>query len=67
MLGIHPLRWVRRLVKTTVRRAVVVGLVATSMGVGGVNATTDGALGREAAAFVTTLMRGAPPPVEEAP
>lgn len=66
MLGIHPLRWLRRLLRTTVRRFVVVGLVATSMGMGGANATTDGALGREAAAFVTTLVRGAPP-VEKTP
>ena len=57
MLGIHPLRWLRRLVRTTVRRVVVVGLVATSMGMGGANVTTDGALGREAATFVTTLVR----------
>lgn len=61
MLGIHPFRWLRRLLRTTVRRVVVVALVATSMGMGGANASTDGALGREAATFVTTLLRGAPP------
>lgn len=59
MFGIHPIRWIRRSVSRTVKRVIIVGLVASGTGLGGVNIHTDGALGREAAAFVTGLMHPA--------
>jgi len=56
MLGIHPIRWLRRGISRTVRRTVVVALLASTTGFGGINMHTDGALGRETAAFVNELV-----------
>lgn len=56
MFGIHPLRWIRRGVTRTVKRTIVIALVASGTGLGGAYVHTDGALGREAAAFVNGLV-----------
>lgn len=57
MLGIHPVRWVRRLLRSTLRKAVAVMLVLSGTGMGGAYVHTDGALGREAAEFVNGIVR----------
>lgn len=56
MLGIHPLRWIRRGVTRTVRRTIVVAVLVSGTGLGGAYVHTDGALGRDAAAFVNGLV-----------
>ncbi len=56
MFGIHPIRWIRRGISRTAKRVIVAALIASGTGLGGANIHTDGALGREAAAFVMGLV-----------
>ena len=56
MFGIHPIRWIRRGINRTAKRVIIAAVIASGTGLGGANIHTDGALGREAAAFVVGLM-----------
>ncbi len=57
MLGIHPIRRTRRLLRSTARKAIAVVLVVSGTGVGGAYVHTDRAWGREAAEFVNGIIR----------
>jgi hypothetical protein len=70
MFGIHPIRWIRQGISRSVKRAIVIALLASGTGLGGANIHTDGALGREAAAFVMGIVHPAaqtPQPAAQTP
>lgn len=56
MFGIHPIRWIRRGISRTAKRVIIGALIVSGTGLGGANVHTEGALGREAAAFVMGLV-----------
>ncbi len=60
MLGIRTLRRLHRKTTRTAKKVILVALMVSTGSVGGMQVHTDGALGREAAAFVTGLMNPAP-------
>lgn len=61
MLGIHPIRWTRRLLRGTVRKVIALVIVMSGAGLGGAHVHSDLGLGREAAAFVKELIRNESP------